>query len=53
VQPADRRDTVAGLAERTLLLAVLRGALLDLLSTGDVTRTTMAVHRHLAAMEAD
>ncbi|HEY2640598.1 MAG TPA: hypothetical protein VGI66_12035 [Streptosporangiaceae bacterium] len=41
----------AGLAERTVLLAVLRGALLDLLSTGDVARTTAAVHHHLAAIE--
>lgn len=34
-------------AERTLILAVLRGALLDLLATGDVERTTAAVDRHL------
>ena len=33
--------------ERTLLLAVLRGALLDLLATGDVERTGAAVARHL------
>lgn len=33
--------------DRTLALAVLRGALLDLLATGDVERTTAAVHRHL------
>lgn len=31
----------------TLLLAVLRGALLDLLATGDVRRTSAAVRRHL------
>jgi AcrR family transcriptional regulator len=31
--------------ERTLLLAVLRGALLDLLATGDVGRTSAAVAR--------
>ena len=43
-----RRRTRAGLAERTLALAVLRGALLDLLATGDVDRTTAAVERHLA-----
>lgn len=36
--------------ERTLLLAVLRGALLDLLATGDVDRTTAAVHRHLRTL---
>lgn len=34
-------------AEQTLLLAVLRGALLDLLATGDTDRVTRAVHRHL------
>ena len=34
-------------SERTLLLAVLRGALLDLLATGDIERTTRAVDRHV------
>ena len=43
-----RRRTRVGLVERTLALAVLRGALLDLLATGDVDRTTAAVERHLA-----
>ena len=33
--------------DRTLLLAVLRGALLDVLATGDVARTSAAVARHL------
>lgn len=42
------RDTEAGIAERTLSLAVLRGALLDLLATDDTARTTAAVNRHLA-----
>lgn len=37
-------------AERTLLLAVLRGALLDLLATGDTERVTRAVDRHLRAV---
>jgi AcrR family transcriptional regulator len=37
-------------AERTLLLAVLRGALLDLLATGDVARVTAAVERHLQTL---
>lgn len=37
-------------AERTAVLAVLRGALLDLLATGDVKRTTRAVERYLAAL---
>jgi AcrR family transcriptional regulator len=34
----------------TLLLAVLRGALLDLLATGDARRTTAAVRRHLSRL---
>ncbi|HTX26742.1 MAG TPA: TetR/AcrR family transcriptional regulator [Streptosporangiaceae bacterium] len=46
-QPADRRDTPQGQAERTLLLAVLRGGLLDLLATGDTDRVTAAVQYHL------
>jgi AcrR family transcriptional regulator len=46
-QPARRRGTEAGQDERTLLLAVLRGALLDLLATGDADRVTRAVERHL------
>jgi AcrR family transcriptional regulator len=48
-QPAARRATPAGLAERTLALAVLRGALLDLLATGDAGRVTSAVGAHLDA----
>jgi AcrR family transcriptional regulator len=46
-QPADVRDTAAGQAQRTSALAVLRGAMLDLLATGDVDRTTAAVHDRL------
>ncbi len=42
-QPADERGTAAGAARRTMVLAVLRGALLDLLATGDRERTTAAV----------
>jgi AcrR family transcriptional regulator len=49
-QPAGRRDTAAGRDERTLLLAVLRGALLDLLATGDTARVTRAVELHLAGL---
>ncbi len=49
-QPAPVRNTAAGRAERTALLAVLRGALLDLLATGDVARTTRAVTAYLAAL---
>ena len=44
-QPPRERTTRAGEARRTLALAVLRGALLDLLATGDVRRTTAAVER--------
>jgi AcrR family transcriptional regulator len=42
-QPPARRRTQAGAAERTAVLAVLRGAMLDLLATGDTDRTTRAV----------
>lgn len=42
-QPPAHRDTEAGTAERTLALATLRGALLDLLATNDLARTTAAV----------
>jgi AcrR family transcriptional regulator len=52
-QLASERDTVAGLARRSLVLAVLRGALLDLLATGDVGRTTAAVHQQLAALRSE
>jgi AcrR family transcriptional regulator len=50
-QPADQRDTQAAQDERTLLLAVLRGALLDVLATGDTPRATRAVDRHLTHLE--
>jgi len=53
VQPAGWRDSPEGVAERTLLLAVLRGALLDLLSTGDEPRTGAAVRLHLAALKTN
>jgi hypothetical protein len=49
-QPPARRATAAGVAERTLVLAVLRGALLDLLATGDVERTSAAVQLQLATL---
>ena len=48
-QPPAERATAAGEARRTLVLATLRGALLDLLATGDVARTTRAV---TAALES-
>jgi AcrR family transcriptional regulator len=47
-QPPDERDTPAGAARRTAVLAVLRGALLDLLATGDEERTTAAVEEALS-----
>jgi AcrR family transcriptional regulator len=49
-QPPAHRATPAGAAERALLLAVLRGALLDLLATGDRERVDAAVAAHLAAL---
>lgn len=51
-QPPQTRDGAAGKAERTLVLAVLRGALLDLLATGDVERTTDAVSKQLTLLRA-
>jgi AcrR family transcriptional regulator len=47
-QPSRRRRSAAGRTDRTLVLAILRGALLDLLATGDEARTTLAVDRGLA-----
>jgi AcrR family transcriptional regulator len=44
-QPPSERDI--GAARRTMVLAVLRGALLDLLATGDVERTGAAVEAAL------
>ncbi|WP_327250603.1 SRPBCC domain-containing protein [Streptomyces sp. NBC_01244] len=51
-QPPAHRDTPEGLAERTLLLSILRGALLDLLASRDERRTTAAVTAHLRTLEA-
>jgi AcrR family transcriptional regulator len=48
-QPPAERHTEAALADRTAVLAILRGALLDLLATGDTVRTSAAVARSLAA----
>jgi AcrR family transcriptional regulator len=44
----DGRD--GDVVDQTLLLGVLRGALLDLLATGDLDRTTAAVQRHVHAL---
>lgn len=43
------RDTPTAMARRTAVLALLRGALLDLVATGDVERTTAAVRHGLVA----
>jgi AcrR family transcriptional regulator len=51
-QSAGERVSPAGEAARTAVLAVLRGAMLDLLATGDVARTTRAVERTLAGLES-
>jgi AcrR family transcriptional regulator len=51
-QPVTRRRSKAGQTERVLALAVLRGALLDLLATGDMERTTAAVLYHVSTMHA-
>ncbi|KPI00399.1 regulatory protein TetR [Actinobacteria bacterium OK074] len=49
-QPRPERDGADGAARRTLALAVLRGALLDLLATDDEPRTTAAVREQLALL---
>lgn len=51
-QPPAERDSEDGAVRRTLTLAVLRGALLDLLATDDEGRLTAAVHRHLALLRS-
>jgi AcrR family transcriptional regulator len=50
LQPARRRRTAAGAAERTTVLAVLRGAFLDLAATGDTARVTAAVRAYLRTL---
>jgi AcrR family transcriptional regulator len=52
-QPPERRAEASMSAERTLALAVLRGALLDLLATGDTERVTAAVHNYLSRGPVD
>lgn len=52
LQPPGFRSTEAAAAERSLVLAALRGALLDLLATGARARTTAAVHLQLSALPA-
>lgn len=46
-QAPDQRSSPPAITERTLTLAVLRGALLDLLATNDQQRTTAAVQHYL------
>jgi hypothetical protein len=46
-QPTRHRNSITGQVERTLVLAVLRGAMLDLLATHNLERTTAAVHEQL------
>lgn len=46
-QPTEQRDSTAGRARATAVLAILRGGLLDLLATGDTDRTTTAVADYL------
>ncbi|MEW2295187.1 TetR family transcriptional regulator [Streptomyces sp. NPDC006743] len=51
-QPRAERDGADGASRRTLALAVLRGALLDLLATDDEPRVTAAVRHQLAVLRA-
>jgi AcrR family transcriptional regulator len=49
-QPQPEKESEQGAARRTLALAVLRGALLDLLATADQDRVTAAVQHQLALL---
>jgi AcrR family transcriptional regulator len=51
-QPDSERHTKQGEALRTLALAVLRGALLDLLATGDADRVARALDIHLTQLRS-
>ena len=51
-QTAQHRRTRAGANERALALAVLRGALMDLLASGDEDRTTALVDAWLSGIVA-
>jgi AcrR family transcriptional regulator len=52
-QSPARRRTRAGEAERTMVLALLRGNMLDLLATDDTARTTAAVRAGLSAVDSE
>ena len=47
------RDSDAGAAQRTAVLALLRGAMLDLLATRDTVRAGRSVTQSLQAMRSD
>lgn len=49
-RPQPVRDSEAGLTRRTLVPAVLRGALLALLATQDERRVSAAVHQQLTLL---
>jgi AcrR family transcriptional regulator len=49
-QPAHARRTLAGRAQRTAVLALLRGALLDLLATNDRRRVDASIRLHLGTI---
>ncbi|MGW0080913.1 TetR/AcrR family transcriptional regulator [Streptomyces sp. NPDC003393] len=49
-QPLPERDSETGAVRRTLALAVLRGALLDLLASDDEPRVSAAVRHQLALL---
>ncbi|SEH76871.1 DNA-binding transcriptional regulator, AcrR family [Mycolicibacterium rutilum] len=51
-QRRDERDTETGMADRTRALAILRGALLDLLATDDRLRVDAAIARELELLRA-
>ncbi|HVD18334.1 MAG TPA: TetR/AcrR family transcriptional regulator [Propionibacteriaceae bacterium] len=51
-QPEVFRSTAAGAQQRTRILATLRGALLDLLATGETARVTAAVEDELEALRS-
>ncbi|MCX5232389.1 helix-turn-helix domain-containing protein [Streptomyces sp. NPDC006553] len=53
LQPPSERDSEVGAIRRTLALALLRGALLDLLATNDEKRLTAAVGHHLTLLHDD
>lgn len=46
-QPPRERDSATGTARRRAVLALLRGGLLDLLATGELEHTTVAIHTQL------